>query len=105
MKFKGKIERITDVQKGISSQGNEWQSCKIVAWAVNESGIVEKVLLSCLNASCEKAQVLGAKYVNTDGSFSGEFEFFFTPSVRKWTDRNGKEQLSQELNLNHVVEL
>lgn len=105
MKFKGKIERITGVQKGVSSNGNEWQSCKIVAWCVNESGLMEKILLSCLNATCEKAQVLAGKYLNQDGSYSGEFEFYFTPSVRKWTDRNGNEQLSQELNLNHVVEL
>lgn len=104
MKFIGKIEKVTAVETGVSSNGNAWSSCQIVAWAVNESGFTEKVLLHCLNAACEKAQVLAGKWQNADGSYGGEFEFYFTPSVRSYTDKNGRERMSQELMLNHVVE-
>lgn len=105
MKFTGKIEKVTAVKKDVSSNGNAWQSCQIVAWFVNESGFTERVLLTCLNAACEKAQVIAHDHVNTDGSFSGEFEFYFTPTVRSYEDRNGKQRFSQELMLNHVVEI
>lgn len=104
MKFTGKIEKVTAVEKGVSSTGNAWQSCQIVAWFVNESGLTERVLLSCLNAACEKAQVLVSKYANGDGSFAGEFEFYFTPTVRSYEDKNGRQRFSQELMFNHVVE-
>lgn len=104
MKFIGKIEKVTEVTTGLSSTGNAWQSCQIIAWNVNESGIIEKVAFSCLNASCEKAQQVAQRHVNTDGSFSGEFEFFFTPAVRGYSDKNGKPRFSCELNLNHIVE-
>lgn len=104
MKFTGKIEKVTAVEKGVSSNGNPWQSCQIVAFCINESGLPERVLLSCLNAACEKAQVLMNKYANADGSYAGEFDFYFTPTVRSYDDRNGKQRFSQELMLNHVVE-
>ena len=104
MKFTGKIEKVTAVEKGVSSNNFPWQSCQIVACFVNESGLTERVLLSCLNAACEKAQVLVDKYAKSDGSFAGECEFYFTPTVRSYEDRNWRQRFSQELMLNHVVE-
>ena len=104
MKFIGKIEKVTAVKTDVSSNGNPWSSCEIVAWHVNESGYTEKVLLYCLNAACEKAQVLAGKWQNADGSYGGEFEFYFTPVVRTYTDKNGVDRMSQEMLFNHVVE-
>lgn len=104
MKFTGKIEHVTAVTSGTSSTGNPYQLCQIVAWNVNESGLTERVVLSCLNQACEKAQVIAGKYLNQDGSYSGEFDFFFIPLARSYDDRNGVKRWTCELNLNHIVE-